>query len=58
MEVSKIFEGKPCKVCGNTTRYNNKNKQCVACKKRLDAALHLQRKARKQVEQRHSLEVA
>lgn len=30
--MSKTFEGKPCRKCGSTTRYNNKYKQCVACK--------------------------
>ena len=30
--MSKTFEGKPCRKCKGTTRYNNKYKQCVACK--------------------------
>lgn len=56
MEVKAVFEGKPCRVCGNSTRYNNKNKGCVECKHRFDQALYQQRKARRQAEQRHGIE--
>ena len=26
------FDGSPCRICGNTTRYINKN-ICISCKK-------------------------
>lgn len=42
------YDGKPCKVCGETLRYKS-NKRCVACKHEMDAALYQQRKARKQI---------
>ena len=42
------FEGKPCKVCGETLRYKS-NKRCVTCKQWLDAQNYQQRKARKAI---------
>ena len=32
--MSKTFEGKPCRNCGNTERYFSGNKPCVACVKK------------------------
>ena len=29
--MSKTFEGKPCRTCGNTERYISGNKPCVVC---------------------------
>lgn len=37
------FEGKPCKVCGETLRYKS-NKRCVECKGRIDHENYLARK--------------
>ncbi|MCS5737577.1 UNVERIFIED_CONTAM: hypothetical protein RF648_17605 [Kocuria sp. CPCC 205274] len=51
------YHGKPCKVCGETLRYRS-NKRCVMCKHEMDAWNYQQRKARKQVEQRHEVEAA
>tara|TARA_B100001094_G_C17781140_1_gene599791 strand:+ start:144 stop:632 length:489 start_codon:yes stop_codon:yes gene_type:complete len=32
--MSKTFEGKPCRTCGNTERYFSGNKPCVMCVKK------------------------
>lgn len=37
------FEGKPCRVCGETLRYKS-NKRCVECKGRIDHENYLARK--------------
>lgn len=51
------YNGKPCKVCGETLRYKS-NKRCVTCKHEMDAWNYQQRKARKQAEERHGVELA
>ena len=50
------FDGKPCKVCGETTRFKS-NKRCVACKHEMDAWNYQQRKLRQSVGHRHDTEV-
>ena len=51
------YHGKPCKVCGETLRYKS-NKRCVECKHRLSVAEWERNKARRAVEERHSIEAA
>ncbi|MBJ8400900.1 MULTISPECIES: hypothetical protein [Citrobacter] len=42
-EAIHYYEGKPCKVCEETTRYRS-NKRCVYCKHEMDAWNYQQRK--------------
>lgn len=58
MESNKFIKWHPCKKCGCVYRYAaDKDRQCVECKRRMNAAAYQQAKARKQAAERHGVEV-
>ena len=48
--MSKTFEGKPCRTCGNTERYISANKPCVVCTKNNSQKRHKLGKTKEWVE--------